>query len=331
MNCNDLSSRSKVKYYRRKPEDSLLYKVVSKNMNSVFRELESKNKFIPSYIKSEFESFLDCGILAKGFLRLKCTDCTNEKLVAFSCKKRGICSSCGTRRMYDISNHLVDNVFPYVNVRQWVLSFPFNLRYLFSYNKKALSKAINITTNEINHYYNNKFSELDKSRYKLYTGGITSIQRFGGSLNLNTHFHILYADGVWDEEGKFYFADPPGNEEVENLNLNIKTKITKSLTKMGLLDSLSLNQINNEDQLELEFPGMAECIASSIKRVDDKGQKLEKVGQSIDTYWRPPSGDMLTSYIDGFSLNAKIRINASNRSGLEHLCRYINRPPISID
>jgi len=36
-------------------------------------------------IKDEFDAFLECGILALGFLRLRCGDCGHEKLVAFSC------------------------------------------------------------------------------------------------------------------------------------------------------------------------------------------------------------------------------------------------------
>ena len=57
-----------------------------------------------------------------GFLRLRCEDCGHEKLVAFSCKRRGFCPSCGARRMAETTAHLVDQVVPQVPVRQWVLS-----------------------------------------------------------------------------------------------------------------------------------------------------------------------------------------------------------------
>ena len=49
--------------------------------------------------KDEFDAFLECGILAHGFLRLRCGDCGHDKLLAFSCKRRGFCPSCGARRM----------------------------------------------------------------------------------------------------------------------------------------------------------------------------------------------------------------------------------------
>ncbi len=35
------------------------------------------------------DAFLECGILAHGFLRLRCGDCGHDKRVAFSCKRRG--------------------------------------------------------------------------------------------------------------------------------------------------------------------------------------------------------------------------------------------------
>ena len=83
-----------------------------------------ERRALPEFIKDEFDAFLECGILAHGFLRLRCGECGHEKLVAFSCKRRGFCPSCGARRMAQSAAHLVDCVIPRVPVRQWVLSFP---------------------------------------------------------------------------------------------------------------------------------------------------------------------------------------------------------------
>jgi hypothetical protein len=44
--------------------------------------------------------------------------------MAFSCKGRGVCPSCNTRRMAETAAHLTDHVFPRLPVRQWVLSVP---------------------------------------------------------------------------------------------------------------------------------------------------------------------------------------------------------------
>ena len=44
------------------------------------------------FVVREFDDFLRCGRLENGFLRVVCGDCKHEKLVAFSCKRRGFYS-----------------------------------------------------------------------------------------------------------------------------------------------------------------------------------------------------------------------------------------------
>src|SRR5262244_965791 len=77
--------------------------------------------------KQEFREFLKCGVLAHGFTRLRCADCAFERLLPFSCKRRGFCLSCGGRRMAEHAASLVDEVLPRVPVRQWVLTLPYHL------------------------------------------------------------------------------------------------------------------------------------------------------------------------------------------------------------
>ena len=62
----------------------------------------------PEFVKDEFEAFLACGILVHGFLRLRCAGCGHEKLAGYSCKRHGIFSSCGTRRMTETAACLID-------------------------------------------------------------------------------------------------------------------------------------------------------------------------------------------------------------------------------
>ena len=44
---------------------------------------------LPESVRDEFDAFLECRILTHGFVRLRCAQCAHEKLVAFSCKRRG--------------------------------------------------------------------------------------------------------------------------------------------------------------------------------------------------------------------------------------------------
>lgn len=99
---------------------------------------------MPDFVKDEFEAFLECGILAHDFKRLRCSECAHEKLVAYSSKRRGICPSCGMRQMAHTAAWLVDCVIPKVPLRQWVLSFPIPLRSLFAIHPELLTAVIQI-------------------------------------------------------------------------------------------------------------------------------------------------------------------------------------------
>ena len=113
-------------YRRHRPEETVLYQVVQEHLATFLeqaRERGSHGVGLPQSVESELTAYLDCGILARGFTRLRCVECGNKLLVGFSCKRRGICPSCSARRMHDTAAHLVDRVFPLdVGVRQWVLS-----------------------------------------------------------------------------------------------------------------------------------------------------------------------------------------------------------------
>ena len=77
------------RYERRRPEETMLYRLVQQHYETFAAEVTG----LPQFVKDEFNAYLDCGILANGFLRLTCEGCARDTLVAFSCKRRGICPS----------------------------------------------------------------------------------------------------------------------------------------------------------------------------------------------------------------------------------------------
>ncbi len=96
-----------------------MYQVVQAHVETFFAQVERETGAgLPRFVKDEFEAFLECGILAHGFLRLRCGECAQEKLVALSCERRGFCPACGGRRMAETAAHLVEHVIPQVSVRQ---------------------------------------------------------------------------------------------------------------------------------------------------------------------------------------------------------------------
>jgi hypothetical protein len=108
-----------------------MYRLVQQHAATYFPQAEAETGAgLPRFVQDEFDAFLECGILAHGFLRPRCGGCGQDKLVAFSCKRRGFCPSCGPSRMAHTAARLVDHVIPQVPVRQCVLSLPIPLRLL---------------------------------------------------------------------------------------------------------------------------------------------------------------------------------------------------------
>ena len=103
-------------YARHKPEETSLYPIIEEHSLRFFAELREQGASLPRFVQAEFEHYLRCGRLEHGFIRFECTGCRHEHLVAFSCKRRGFCPSCGARRMVETAAHLVDNVLPAVSV-----------------------------------------------------------------------------------------------------------------------------------------------------------------------------------------------------------------------
>lgn len=84
-------------------------------------------------------------------------------------------------------------------VRQWVLSFPFPLRFLFASKPEAIGPVLAIVHRVIAGWLAN---QAGVERTRAQCGAVTLIQRFGSALNLNVHFHILWLDGVYEEDGE---------------------------------------------------------------------------------------------------------------------------------
>jgi hypothetical protein len=77
---------------------------------------------------------------------------------------------------------LVDEVFPEQPVRQWVLSFPYPLRFLFASRPEIMGRVLGIVYRVIATHLVNKAGFTRKTAR---TGAVTLIQRFGSALNLN--------------------------------------------------------------------------------------------------------------------------------------------------
>ena len=197
--------------------------------------MRAQGRPLPGFVQREFEDYLKCGRLEYGFLRVRCATCHAEKLVAFSCKRRGFCPSCGARRMVDTAALLVDEELPSVPIRQWVLSVPFPLRYVFAREPAVMSAVLGIVIRAIEAHL---VVRAGYTRTRAQTGAVTLIQRFGSALNLNIHFHMLFLDGVYDTAGRrphFVPLAAPSAAGLQALLERITHRVGRHLERRGLL------------------------------------------------------------------------------------------------
>ena len=89
--------------------------------------------------------------------------------------------------------HHVDRVFPIVPVRHWVLSLPFDLRYILGRQRGLLSSVLRIFVDEVFLRYGASF----KGVAKVQGGAVASIHRGDSALRLSPHFHVLFLDGMY--------------------------------------------------------------------------------------------------------------------------------------
>ncbi len=312
-------------YRRREPEKEPLYQILAGHLETFLQQARTAEHRLPLHVEKEMRAYLECGMLAYGFVRARCEDCGASRAVAFSCKKRGFCPSCCGRRMADTAARLVDEVLPRVPVRQWVLSFPYEIRYRLAYDGAWVSKVLAVFLRLVGRWYRRQAQAMGHDRARW--GSVTFVQRFGSSLNLNPHVHVLMLDGVYvdgDEAPVFVAAPPLSDQAVQQIVETSARRIIRLCTKRGLLDDTAA------DPLAAEEPVLAALTAASVRGLIATGART---GQRLRRVLKDPATGVRTALLcfasRGFSLHAATRIAGRDRRGLERLCRYVARPPLA--
>jgi hypothetical protein len=318
-------------YEPRRPEQTTLHAVVREQLESFLIRAREGDHPVPRFVEQELRAYLACGVLAHGFLRLRCDACQLERLVPFSCKRRGFCPSCGGRRMADTAAHLVDCVLPEVPIRQWVLTLPYSLRYRCAYDAQLTGQVLRAFLRAL-------FAELRrraKGRWngaRVQCGAVSFIQRFGSALNLNLHFHTLALDGVYTRRDgaplHFLPLPPPSAAEVARVLAGTARRIAKLLEARPDTD---------DDALARDEPLLAALATASLRtRIamgPHAGQRWRRLGDRVepqDADVDPDASSRVPQHA-GMSLHADVAVPARDRRRLERLCRYVARPPLAHD
>ncbi len=167
---------------------------------------------------------------------------------------------------------------------------------------------------------------------------MTAIQRFGSALNLNVHFHTLALQGVFVDDGcgglRFVPNPEPTEAEVEVLLLATARRITRLVERHGI--DLEQPQASRGESIRLRANrrcsrgSRVPRFSAGSRRAVAAGEMALRVGRKSDGTLRAALAER-QAHFGGFDLHAGVSVPAGDRERLEHLCRYVLRPPVAQD
>ena len=253
---------------------------------------------MPSRVKREVEQYLRCGELRYGFVEVSCEDCKEARLVAFSCKGRGFCPSCTTRRAIDTGAQL-ESVLPHVAHRQWTLSLPFSLRFQLV-KRPSLLKRIEVRLVRAIWRWQRREARRLGVGGPSRGAGVCFWQWFGSSLQLTPHLHLLVPEAQWLGSGEPVVLGPPSDDDVTAVLHRVLRQAQRDWADEGV------------SWADDEYEGMQQqAIQQRLPLPDAGSQRRRRVAVA-----------------HGFSLHADTAVHANDRQGLERLCRYGARGPV---
>ena len=234
--------------------------------------------------------------------------------------------------MTERAAHLVDAVLPRVPVRQWVLTVPYRLRYQMAWNHGLSRAVLGVYARVLGDVYARgaRARGIEGGQ----TGMVTALQRAGGALNANLHFHTLVLDGVFLEEPggalAFHPAPAPSDAEVAAALATIRHRVQRLLVRHGL--EPADDATGPADRLADESPVLAGIVGASVQgRValgQRAGARVRRLGDARDAAAVTSRGPR-QAHLEGFDLHANVWVSANDRAGRERLCRYVLRPPFA--
>ena len=223
---------------------------------------------------------------------------------------------------------IVDRVLPDVPVRQYVLSLPFELRALAAFKADVLTALGRILVDAVFASYSARAKRGGVTGAQC--GAINFVQRFGSSVNLHVHFHVVVLDGVYvrNELGAVVFhpSAPPAREELDEIAQRVQRRALAWLRHQDYLDDEPAPDRSNEAPVQTAIDACAAIAMgrgqlATLPNADEPEEDREGAhGKSSGAVER-----------DGFNLHAGVRIESGDDAGREKLCRYAARPPLSLE
>jgi hypothetical protein len=279
---------------------------------------------LASFIIREFVAFVHCGDVTHAWAELGCTrsSCSYKRTIPLCCKRRGWCTYCGERRLWDRSAFLEHHVLGDTPVRHWVDTLPPPLRFNLAVDPSLVTTALKCHTEAIFRHLRWKAKRVLKleSTKHAHPGAVTTIQRFSSNLDLNVHFHSLVTDGVFvqttpDGPVTFHQLAPPTSAEIAAVAWDTCRRVCNALRRRGLWRDLP----------DPEKPASRPTIYGSIKTRD--GWRTVRFCGAAASY--EAEHPVIRDGAQAFNIYAGQGVRGGDRKKLAKVTRYILNPPFT--
>ena len=171
--------------------------------------------------------------------------------------------------------------------------------------------------------------ELAKIRY----GALVMQHRFGSSLNLNTHLHAVFPDGVFSRlptsKVELYELRQPAPHDLEEIGFNVHQRFMRWLRRHGLLRNEIDDEFSNEPP---ELSALEACAQGSL----GQGNLVKKRGRPRASNQGTNEGGFQQRAVNGrvgashdYSLYAGNTIDSDDKDTRERLLRYCLVPTVA--
>jgi len=218
-------------YRARSPRATSLYRLFETHIDEVRGQWEERFErrfgFWRGFVDEQIRRYLDCGLFENGFARIRCPDCAEEYLLAFSCKTRELCPSCAAKRSAATAALLVEEVVAEVGHVQWVFVIPKMLRPYFLHHREllgGLARAAWETVLEL------MIAAVGDETIR--PGMVAVVQTAGDMGNFHPHVHALVSRGGWTRDWEWM---PVPYVDEHSAELLFRHKVMRLLQDEGLL------------------------------------------------------------------------------------------------
>ena len=222
-------ARLRGRYRTRNPRATPLYRLFDAHFDEVRGQWEERYErrygFWRSLVDEQVLRYLNCGLFDNGFARIRCPECSDEYLLAFSCKTRELCPSCAAKR--STAALLAEEVFEEVGHAQWVFVIPKMLRPYFLHHRElvgGLARAAWETVLEL--------MCVAAGDEDMRPGMVSVVQTAGDLGNWHPHVHALVSRGGWTRDGQWL---PVACVDERPAELLFRHKVIRLLQDVGLL------------------------------------------------------------------------------------------------